>query len=139
MLFQFNHELRESESDLTIVRNEMSMFLRPPSEPNPTRTRRGASMGLAALAAVGLFGGGIAMGSPDSCGLRGISGGCHDQAQAKAASIRCLSDYQNTLTQFVTEFHITTEEKFYLVKKELAALNTIQGEMSPTQNRNGDI
>ena len=43
MLFQINHELREFENDLTIVRNETSMFLRPPSEPNPTRTRRGAS------------------------------------------------------------------------------------------------
>ena len=44
------------------------------------------------------------MGSPDYFGLRGIFGGCHDQAQANAANIRRLSNYQDTLTQFVTEF-----------------------------------
>ena len=60
MLFQINHEIHESENDLTTIRNETSMFLRPPSEQQP-RKRRGAGVGLAALAAVGLFGGGIAM------------------------------------------------------------------------------
>ena len=72
MLLQIKQEIYESENDLAIIRNETSMFLRPPSEQNPTRTRRGASLGLAALAAVGLFGGGVVMGNSDSCGLRGI-------------------------------------------------------------------
>ena len=135
MLFQINHELQESETDLTTIRNETSMFLRPPSEQQP-RKRRGAGVGLAALAAVGLFGGGIAMGSSDSCGLQGIFGGCHDQAQANAANIRSLSDYQDVLTQFVTELQLNTDENFFLVKNELAALNAIQAEMSATQNRN---
>ena len=138
MLYQINHEITESENDLTLIRNETSMFLRPPSEQQP-RKRRGAGVGLTALAAVGLFGSGIAMGSSDSCGIRGIFGGCHDQAQANAANIRRLSDYQDILTQFVTEFHMNTEEKFYLVKNELAALNAIQAEMSATQNRNWEI
>ena len=62
MLFQINQELYESETDLAIIRNETSMFLRPPPEQNPTRTRRGASLSLAALAAVGFFGG-VAMGN----------------------------------------------------------------------------
>ena len=135
MLFQINHELQESETDLTTIRNETSMFLRPSSE-QQLRKRRGAGVGLAALAAVGLFGGGIAMGSSDSCGLQGIFGGCHDQAQANAANIRSLSDYQDVLTQFVTEFQLNTDEKHFLVKNKLAAFNAIQAEMSATQNRN---
>ena len=138
MLFQINHEIHASENDLNTIRNETSMFLRPPSDQQP-RKRRGAGVGLAALAAVGLFGGGIAMGSSDSCGLQGIFGGCHDQAQANAANIRSLSDYQDVLTQFVTEFQLNTDEKFFLVKNELAALNAIQAEMSETQNRNWAI
>ena len=121
MLFQINQEINESENDLSTIRNETAMFLRPPSEQQPTRTRRGASVGLAALAAVGLFGGGIAMGSSGSYGFRGIFGGCHDQAQANAANIRSLSDYQDVLTQFVTEFQTNTDEKFFLVKNELAS------------------
>ena len=78
------------------------------------------------------------MGNSDSCGLRGIFGfgGSHDQAKANAANIQSFSDYQDSLTQFVTELHMNTEEKFFLVKNELAALNAIQAEMSAAQNRN---
>ena len=43
------------------------MFLAPPQLPKSTRQRRSASMGLAALAAVALFGGGLAVGGSDSC------------------------------------------------------------------------
>ena len=52
------------------------MFLRPPSDSQPIRQRRGAAVGLAAFVAVGLFGRGAAMGSSNSCGLRGIIGIC---------------------------------------------------------------
>ena len=79
MLCQINHEIQESGNDLNTIRTETSVFLRPPSEQQP-RKRRGAGVGLAALA-VGLSGGGIAMGSSDFCGLQGIFGACHDQDQ----------------------------------------------------------
>ena len=79
------------------------------------------------------------MGVSGSCALRRVFGGCHDQAQASAANILSLSEYQDTLTQFVTEFRMNTEEKFYSVKTELAALNAIQAEMSATQNRIWEI
>ena len=55
------------------------LLLTPPQPPKSTRHRRGASMGLAALAAVGLFGGGLAVGGSDSCRLRGGFGNCQDQ------------------------------------------------------------
>ena len=99
------------------------MFLRPPSK--RTRQRRGACVGLAALATIGLFGGGDAMGSSDSFSPRGIFGGYHDEAKANAANIRRISDFQDVLTEFFTEFSPDTDGKFFLVKKELAALNAI--------------
>ena len=70
-------------------------------------------MGLAALAAVGLFGGGVALGSSDSCGLQGIFGSCQDDAKANAENIRKLSDFQEVSTQYVTEFTTSTEKTFH--------------------------
>ena len=96
------------------------MFLKPPQPTKSTRQRRGAGagVGLAALAAVGLFFGGLAVGSSDSCGLRGIFGNCHDQSKANAENIRRLADFQNSLTDYVTEFKTHTDEKFLHVKKK---------------------
>ena len=69
MLYQIDHEISEEQKDLQIISNETSMFLAPPKPSEPTRQRRGAGVGVAALAAVGLFGGGLALGSSDGCGL----------------------------------------------------------------------
>ena len=85
------------------------MLLTPPKPPNSTRHRRGASMGLAALAAVGLFGGGLAVGGSDSCDLRGNFVNCQDQSKANAEKVRRLADFQNTLTDYVTEFITNTD------------------------------
>ena len=112
------------------------MFFSPCSESQATRHGRGAVVGLAAHAAMGVLGGDVALGISDTCGLRGIFGGCLDDAQANAANVRRLSDYQDILTQFVTEFSTNTDGNFFLVQKELAALNAIQAEMASNQNRN---
>ena len=55
MLLQFENEIAETQNDLLVNRNETSMFLSP-LKPDATRRRRGAAVGIAALAAVGLFG-----------------------------------------------------------------------------------
>ena len=138
MLHQIDKEISAAELDLELIRNEITMFLKPPQPTKSTRQRRGAgaSVGLAALAAVGLFGGGLAVGSSDSCGLRGIFGNCQDQSKANAEIIRRLADFQNSLTDYVTEFITNTDEKFFLVENELAALNAIQSEMAATQDKN---
>ena len=124
--------------DLALNRNETAMFLKPPQPTKSTRHRRGAGagVGLAALAAVGFFGGRLAVGSSDSCGLRGIFGNCQDQSKANAENIRRLADFQNSLTDYVTEFIKNSDEKFLLVENELAALNAIQSEMAATQDKN---
>ena len=138
MLHQIDNETSAAQLDLALIRNETAMFLKPLQPTKSTRQRRGAGfgVGLAALAAVGLFGGGLAVGSSDSCCLRGIFGNCQDQSKANAENIRRLSDFQNSLADYVTEFITNTDEKFFLVENELAALNAIQSEMAATQDKN---
>ena len=70
MLHQIDYEISLAQQDLALIRNETAMFLAPPKPPKSTRQRRGAGagVGLAAFAAVGLFGGGLAVGGSDSCG-----------------------------------------------------------------------
>ena len=138
MLHQIDNEISAAQLDLALIRNETAMFLKPPQPTKSTRQRRGAGagVGLAALAAVGLFGGGLAVGGSASCGLRGIFGNCQDQSKANAENVRRLADFQNSLTDYITEFITNTDEKFFLVENELAALNAIQSEMAATQDKN---
>ena len=138
MLHQIDNETSAAQLDLSLIRNETAMFLKPPQPNKSTRQRRGAGagVGLAALAAVRLFGGGLAVGSSDSCGLRGIFGNCQDQSKANAENIRRLADFQNSLTGYVTEFITHTNEKFFLVENGLAALTAILSELAPTQDKN---
>ena len=136
ILVQINTEINEAAKDVQLLRNETSAFLSPPSSQRPSRQKRGAGAGAAALAAVGLFGGGLALGSSGSCGLQGIFGTCQDQSKANAENIRRLSEFQDVLSQYVTEFSRSTESKFFLIANELAAINEIQAAMIATQNKN---
>ena len=137
MLHQIDNEISAAELDLALFRTEPVMLLKPPQPTESTRQRRGAGagVGLSALAAVGFFGGGLAVGSSDSCGLRGIFRNCQDQSKANAENIRRLADFQNSFTDYVTEFITDTDEKFFLVENELAALNAIQSEMAAIQDK----
>ena len=92
MLHQIDYEISLAQQDLALFRNGTAMFLTPPQPPKSTRHRCSASMGLAALAAGGLFGGGLVVGGSDSSGLRGIFGHCQDQSKAKAENVRRLAD-----------------------------------------------
>ena len=134
MLLKLVQEVTEAQKELSLIRNETSMFLRPASEKSNSRQRRGASVALAALAAVGLFGGGIAVGNSDSCGLRGIFGSCQDSSRANAENIDRLSDYVESLTMYVSELQTETSEKFFLIGNELASIQEIQNEIIKTQN-----
>ena len=67
MLNQIETEIHTTDLDIALLRNETARFLSPPQQPQNTRHRRGSHVGLAALAAVVLFGGGVAIGSSDSC------------------------------------------------------------------------
>ena len=112
------------------------MFLAPPQPPESTGRRRGATVGLAALATVRTFDGGLAIVGSDSCGLCGIFGICRNQSRANAEIVRRLAVFQTSLTNYVTEFITSTDEKLPLVENEVAALNAIQSEMAATQDKN---
>ena len=68
MLHLIDNATSTAQLDLALIPNETAMFLKPPQPTKSTRQRRGAvaGVGLAALAAVGLFGGGLAVSSSDS-------------------------------------------------------------------------
>ena len=76
-----------------IILSENSLFLQVPSDWQSIRQRRGAGLGLVALATVGLFGCGIAIISSISCGLFGTFGGFQGEAKANAESIGRLSGF----------------------------------------------
>ena len=128
MLFQIDQELQESRHDLSAILNGTSNVFASLSDSQLTRQRRGAGVGLAALAAVSLFGGGVAMGNSNSCGLRGMFGGCQDEAAANAENIRRASGRPDTI--FYGIFYGHSRKKF-LAQNEMAALNAIQAEMNP--------
>ena len=138
MLHQIDNEISATQLDLALIRNATAMFLKTPHPTKSIRQRRGAGagVGLAALAAVGILGGGLAVGSSDSCGLRGIFGSCPDQSKVNAENVRLLADFQKYLTDYVTEFITNTDEKFFLVENDLAALNATQSEKVATQDKN---
>ena len=81
MLHQTDNEFSAAQVDLALILNETVMFLKSPQPTKSTRQLRGAGagVGLAALAAVGIFGGGLAIDGSGSCDLRGIFGNCQDQ------------------------------------------------------------
>ena len=132
MLHQIDDEISAALLDLALFLNGSAMFVSPPMPPKSTRQRRGSSVGLAALAALGLSGEGLAFGSSDSCGLRGVFKNCQDQSKANAKDGRRFADFQTSLTNCVAEFMADLDEKFFLVENELGALNAIQSEMSST-------
>ena len=138
MLHQIDNEISAAQLDLALIRNENAMLLKPRQPTKSTRQRHGAGavVGLAALADVGLFGGGPAVGGSASCGLRGIFGNCLDQSKSNAENVHRLADFQISLTDYVTEFITNTDEKVFLVENELAALNAIQSEMAATHDKN---
>ena len=137
MLHEIDHEISAVHLDLALLRNETAMFLTPPQPAKFTRQRRGgASVGLAALAAVGHSGDGLAVDGSHSSGLRGNFGKCQDQSKANAENVHLLDDFQNSFFDYVTEFTTKTNEKFFLVENELATVNAIQSELAATQDKN---
>ena len=136
VLVHINHEINEAANDVILLRNETSAFLSPPSPQRPSRQKRGASAGAVALAAVGLFGGGVALGSSGSCGLQGIFGTSRTSPKRMprifdACPISKIS-YLNTSPNS----RVVPKTNFFLIENELAAINDIQVDMIATQNKN---
>ena len=140
-LHQIDKEISAAQLDLALVRNETALFLKPPQPTTSTRQRRraGAGAGLVALAAVGQFGGGLAVCSSDSCGLRGIFGSCPDQLKANAENIRRLADFQNSLTNYVTEFITKRMKTFFSLKMSWRLLTPFNPRWPRPKTRIGSL
>ena len=91
-----------------------------------------------ALASVGLFGSGIALGAGD-CGVREIFGSCQERAKQNAANIEQIATFTESLAEDVFKLRSDVNDKFFMVTTELAALKSVQKEMLEIQNRNWKV
>ena len=102
LLHQVENEVTLAEKELEVLRIYTSSFLNTEDATAQARHRkpRAAPLAIMALASVGLFGSGIALGS-GSCGIGGIFGSCHDRAKQNAKNIEKLAEFTERLTQDV--------------------------------------
>ena len=137
LLRQVENEVTLAEQELDALRVYTSSFLNVENDAAQARNRqpRAAPLAMMALASVGLFGSGIALGSGE-CGLRGLFGSCHDRSKANAANIEKLAEFTESLTQDVFKLRNEVNDKFFMVTTELDALKSVQQEMLEVQNRN---
>ena len=133
LMKEVQHEVDAATSELRLMQQETASFLQPISPDSADRTKRAFPVAAAALGAIGLFGAGITMG-PGSCGLSGIFGSC--QSEKNSANIDRLFDIASSLSENVQELNEETNDKFYIVSKELHKLHDLQNQMREIQNSN---
>ena len=140
LLHQVKNEVTLAEKELEALRIYTSSFLITEDATAQAQNRKlkAAPLAIVALASVGLFGSGIALGS-GSCGVRGIFGSCHGRAKQKAQNIKKLAEFTENLTQDVFKSRNEVNDKFLMVTTELEALKSVQKEMLEVQNRNWRI
>ena len=128
-----------AEQELAALRNYTSFFnYETAAAQDVHRSPREAPLAMMALASVGLFGSGIALGG-GSCGIEGIFGSCHDKSKSNAENIQKLADFTEALTEDVIKLRKEVNDKFFTVTSELAAIKFVQKEMLEVQNRNWKI
>lgn len=123
--------------EVELIRNETAAFLTSGEEFG--RQKRGAHVGAALLAGVGLFGGGLLLGNSGSCGIAGIFGNCQNYGRQNAENIDRLNEFASALTDYVLEVESESNEKFFLISDELREIKRIQEEMQSNQNKNWEI
>ena len=133
---EVQNEIDAATAELQSMQQETASFLKPISPNSADRTKRAVPVAAAALGAIGLFGAGITMG-PGSCGLSGIFGSC--QSDKNAANINRLFDVASSLSDSVLELNEETNDKFYIVSKELHKLHDLQEQMRSIQNANWEV
>ena len=140
LLHLVENEVTLAEQELAALRNYTSSFLNyeTAAAQDVHRSPRAAPLAMMALASVGLFGSGIALGG-GSCGIKGVFGSCHDKSKTNAENIQKLADFTEALTEDVFKLRNEVNDKFFMVTSELAAIKTFQKEMLEVQNRNWQI
>ena len=140
LLHQVENEVTLAEKEQEALRIYTSSILNTDGATAQARKRkpRAAPLAMMALASVGLFGSGIALGI-GSCGLGGIFGSCHDRAKQNAKNIEKLAKFTESLRQDVFKLRNEVNDKFFMVTTEIEALKSVQKEMLEVQNRNWRI
>ena len=140
LLHQVENEVTLAEQELAALRNYTWSFLNyeTAAAQYVHRSPRAAPLSMMALASVGLFGSGIALGG-GSCGIKGIFGSCHDKSNTNAENIQKLANFTEALTEDVFTLRNEVNDKFFMVTSELAATKTVQKEKLEVQNRNWQI
>ena len=140
LIHQVEHEITMAKLDISNLHKETSEFLTPPvNKDELSRPRRAAPIAALAVGAIGPFGGGILMGQSEGCGLKGIFGSCQDRAKVNAQNIANLADFADELALDVHRLRTDSNEKFFMVSKELQAIKQAQNEMLEIQNQNWNI
>ena len=120
------NEITLGEKELDALRIYTSSFLNSDYATAHAcyRKLRAAPLAMMALASVGLFGSGIALGS-GSCRSRGIFGSCHDRAKQNAKNNGKLAEFTESLTQDVFKLRNEVNDKFFMVTTELEGLKSV--------------
>ena len=127
LLHQVENKVTLAEKELEALRIYTSSFLNTEDATAQARNRKpkAAPLAMMALASVGLFGSGIALGS-GSCGLRGMFGSCHDRPKQNAKNIEKIVEFTDSRTQDVFKLRSEANHKFFMVTTELEALESVQ-------------
>ena len=127
-------EVSLAETAIINLRKEVASLLSPPIQsPSSNRSKRALPLAPIALGAIGLFGSGVAMGAGD-CGLMGILGNC--QARENKEAINRMFTAQSQLFENFEHLRTVTNDKFYIVSRELQSIYDVQNQMAEIQNAN---
>ena len=130
-------EVSLAETAIINLRKEVASLLSPPIQsPSSNRSKRALPLAPIALGAIGLFGSGVAMGSGD-CGLMGILGNC--QARENKEAINRMFTAQSQLFENFEHLRTVTNDKFYIVSRELQSIYDVQNQMAEIQNANWQL
>ena len=99
MLQQVDYEIYLVQLDFAQICNERAIILTRPQPPESFRKSRSASVGFPSFAAVGFFGGGLAVGGSNSRALYGDFGNCQNQSKANAENVHRLAHFQDFFTE----------------------------------------
>ena len=137
LLRHVEREIDSADFEVENIRNETATILNEEKQ-KKLRERRSVTA-LAALASIGLFGSGLALGKSFDCGLKGVFGTCHDKAKENAENILRTNEFVNKLSDNLHMLENDQNDKFFLVSEELTKMKQIQKETRETQNDNWNL
>ena len=91
------NEVSLAKQELTSLLKYTASFLHEQQQKSNLRQKRAPTLAFAALASVGLFGGGIILGKTADCELREIFRSCNGKSKENAENFVRLSDFTSQI------------------------------------------